>query len=216
LTRRHPQVCCICSHPWSIFNICLVLWFSLGPPAQVSPAPTASSITQNSLQLSWTAPANNGGSSISGYRIEISISSGPYNTYLDNTLSAATARSIAGLTPSTTYNFRLAAINANGQGPLSAASLGVTTLAMTSSTQQGSSTGNKFALKMPLLLRIVRQINLLRRYLCNVCHTNTFDTFISIEMVLHNSSVLLFTLCSNRCTWFYFLFNRNTASTTQL
>ena len=86
-------------------------------------APGAPTIIRNatpgngSATISWTAPASNGGSSITGYTVT------PYNVYwaLPSTTfdSTATTQTIAGLTNGTTYQFKVAAINAVGTGPTS-------------------------------------------------------------------------------------------------
>lgn len=70
------------------------------------------------VQLSWTAPARDGGSTITGYLIEkaVSSSSPSFQTAVANTSSAATEHTVTGLTNETAYVFRVAAINAIGTG----------------------------------------------------------------------------------------------------
>ena len=76
-----------------------------------------------SATVHWTAPANNG-SPITGYIIT------PYINGVAQTaqtfLSTSLSQIVTGLTPGTTYTFKVAAINANGTGPQSAATNGVT------------------------------------------------------------------------------------------
>ncbi|MFN8185364.1 MAG: fibronectin type III domain-containing protein [Candidatus Nanopelagicales bacterium] len=70
------------------------------------------------VQLSWTAPAFNGGNPISGYRIDVS-SGGAWTTAIANTGGTATSQVISSLTNGTGYRFRVAAINSFGTGPVS-------------------------------------------------------------------------------------------------
>jgi N,N-dimethylformamidase beta subunit-like protein/fibronectin type III domain protein len=95
-------------------------------PAGVPGAPTnVTGVAGNaSVALSWTAPASDGGSPITGYRITPYIGANAQTPIL--TGSPATTRNITGLTNGTTYTFRVAAINAVGTGADSAASPPVT------------------------------------------------------------------------------------------
>ena len=75
----------------------------------------ASTVSSSQTNLSWTAPANNGGSTITGYMIERSNNTGStWSTVSSNTGSAATTYSDSGLAPSTTYTYRVSAINSVG------------------------------------------------------------------------------------------------------
>ncbi|MET7864691.1 fibronectin type III domain-containing protein [Micromonospora taraxaci] len=94
-------------------------------PYTLPGAPTITSVTAGTTaaRLSWTTPAN-GGSPITGYTV---------TPYLDGVAQtpqtftgAATTQTVTGLTGGTTYTFRVAAINAAGTGPQSAASASVT------------------------------------------------------------------------------------------
>jgi hypothetical protein len=77
-----------------------------------------------SVALSWTAPASNGGAAISSYRITPYIGATAQTPI--NTGSTATTRNVTGLTNGTAYTFTVAATNAAGTGPDSAASAAVT------------------------------------------------------------------------------------------
>lgn len=74
------------------------------------------------VDLDWDSPISNGGSAITDYAIQYSSDDGSsWNTYSDGT-STATDATVSGLTAATTYVFRVAAINAIGQGPYTAKS----------------------------------------------------------------------------------------------
>jgi hypothetical protein len=71
---------------------------------------TATAVSTSQINLSWSAPSNDGGSWITGYKIERQINSGPWITLITNT-GPSTAYSDSGLTPDTTYTYRVSAIN---------------------------------------------------------------------------------------------------------
>lgn len=86
---------------------------------QVPGAPTAVTGTagEGKVELSWTAPASNGGSAISEYRITPFIDNVPQTPVL--TASTGTSFTVTGLTNGTEYTFTVEAINATGPGPAS-------------------------------------------------------------------------------------------------
>ena len=85
-------------------------------------APTSLSGTVGNTQvsLSWTAPANDGGLSLTDYVVDYKLASEPttWSTFADGT-STSTSATVTGLTNSASYNFRVSAVNAVGQGTAS-------------------------------------------------------------------------------------------------
>lgn len=75
----------------------------------------AKAISHSRINLSWTVPVDDGGSAITGYKIERSTDSGStWSAITSNTGSTATTYSNTGLAPDTTYTYRVSAINAIG------------------------------------------------------------------------------------------------------
>jgi alpha-tubulin suppressor-like RCC1 family protein len=68
------------------------------------------------VQLTWTAPASDGGSPISGYRVQRSTNGTSWTT-LTSTAPLTRRYSARGLTNGIRYFFRIAARNADGFGP---------------------------------------------------------------------------------------------------
>ncbi|MDE2975083.1 MAG: fibronectin type III domain-containing protein [Gemmatimonadota bacterium] len=68
------------------------------------------------IDLSWNAPADDGGSEITGYRIEVSDNGTAWRNLRSDTQSDATEYTHTGLNPGTTQHYRVSAINAAGTG----------------------------------------------------------------------------------------------------
>src|SRR5205085_8298927 len=76
---------------------------------------TATTFSSSQINLSWTAPSNNGGSAITGYEIERSTDGGTtWSAIVANTGSTVTIYSNTGLATNTTYTYRVSAINSVG------------------------------------------------------------------------------------------------------
>ena len=67
------------------------------------------------MTLSWTAPADNGGSDITDYILRYTEDGTNWNVFNDG-LSTATSGIVTGLTNGQAYNFKIAAVNAAGRG----------------------------------------------------------------------------------------------------
>ncbi|MGH2975980.1 MAG: DUF4082 domain-containing protein, partial [Solirubrobacterales bacterium] len=108
---------------------------SVTPTAPTAPgAPTAISASAGSEQatVNWTAPANDGGSSITSYRITPYIGA---NAQAVTTVSGSSTQATVGsLVNGTAYSFTVTAVNSIGTGPESAKSNSVTPTAPPSNT----------------------------------------------------------------------------------
>ena len=77
----------------------------------------ASAASSGRIDLSWSAPAKNGGSDITGYKIEVSTDGGNnWTNLVADTATTDTTYSHKGLPASTTRHYRVSAINAVGTG----------------------------------------------------------------------------------------------------
>jgi hypothetical protein len=81
---------------------------------------TARAFNNGRIDLSWTAPANNG-ATISGYLIQRSTDNVTYSTLVASTGTTATTYSDTSLTSSQIYYYKVSAINAVGTSDASAA-----------------------------------------------------------------------------------------------
>ncbi len=86
------------------------------PPSKIINLSATAGDTQ--VVLTWTAPASNG-ASITDYVVQYKLtSSGTWLTFSDGT-SASTGATVTGLTNSSSYDFRVAAVNSAGTGTYS-------------------------------------------------------------------------------------------------
>src|SRR5262249_55790750 len=88
-------------------------------PATAPGAPnlTGAAPGTNSVSLAWSAPSSNGGSAITNYKVYRSTSSGTET--LLTTLGNVTSFTDSGLSNGTTYFYKVSAVNAVGESPLS-------------------------------------------------------------------------------------------------
>ncbi len=100
-------------------------------PAAVPGAPTIGTATAGNAKatLTWTAPASNGGSPITGYTVTPYIGAAAQTPQVFG--DTLTTHDVTGLTNGTAYTFKVAATNAAGTGAQSAASNAVTPSAAT-------------------------------------------------------------------------------------
>ena len=91
-------------------------------------APTGLTLTNGTsqtAQLSWTAPTDTGGSSITNYSIQYQVVGAGSWTTFSHSASTTTSATITGLTNGQSYNFQVAAINGTGTGPYAQVTNGV-------------------------------------------------------------------------------------------
>ena len=102
-------------------------------PNTLPGAPTAVTATagNGSATVNWTAPSNNGGSTITKYTVTPFIGSTAQTPVTVTGSPPATSTTVTGLTNGTSYTFTVTATNANGDGPASSPSNAVTPSAPT-------------------------------------------------------------------------------------
>jgi hypothetical protein len=90
-----------------------------GPQTPSAPFSNTASVEGQSIRVSWTAPVDNGGSAISGYRVTVRANGGVVSTRAAGV--GATSLLIGGLDtdPTIAYTFTVAATNAAGTGAAS-------------------------------------------------------------------------------------------------
>ena len=84
-----------------------------GPPRNL----TATAEGPTSIRLVWERPGEDGGSDVTGYRIQVSEDGGTtWSDQAANTRSTGTTYTHTGLTAGVTRHYRVSAINLNGEG----------------------------------------------------------------------------------------------------
>ena len=91
---------------------------------------TVGSVTPTKIPLTWTAPTDNGGAEITGYTVERApddtANPGNPGTWGTAGTASTTSYTDTGLTPETTYHYRVSATNSEGSSPYSDAVSGTT------------------------------------------------------------------------------------------
>ena len=80
---------------------------------------TATANGQTRIDLSWSAPSDDGGAAIAGYQIEVSTNGSSWSDLESNTRSTSTSYSHTGLTAGSTRHYRVSASNSAGTGTAS-------------------------------------------------------------------------------------------------
>ena len=96
---------------------------------------TATTATATQISLSWSAPSKNGGSDITGYKIEVSTDgSSNWTNLVADTALTTPSYNHTGLSAGTTRHYRVSAINAVGTGSASATASATTAMGSTTFT----------------------------------------------------------------------------------
>jgi hypothetical protein len=112
-------------------------------PTTLPAAPTslaAGSVAQRTASLSWRAPTDTGGSPITNYLVEYSTNAGESWTTVVRSISTSTRTNLTGLTPGTSYRFRVSSVTAIGTSE-TGATVDFTTLSAPVNTAAPSVTG---------------------------------------------------------------------------
>ncbi len=91
---------------------------------------TATADGPTKIKLTWTAPSDNGGAAITGYKIESRLrSETSFSTLVTDTKTTKTDTTHTGLAPSTQRFYRVRAINSEGAGAASSSATAITAAA---------------------------------------------------------------------------------------
>ena len=71
------------------------------------------------IDLSWTAPSDDGGAAVTGYRVEVSTNGSSWTDLVTDTRSSRANHTDIGMTAGITRYYRVSAINSAGRGPTS-------------------------------------------------------------------------------------------------
>ena len=120
--RRLPAVAAVAVALVALVGTMLAVSERPANAVTVPGAPTSASAVPGHQRaiVSWTAPASDGGSPITGYRVTAYIGFAPVSVTTFS--SAATTQTVTALVDGTSYRFRVEALNALGAGPFSTAS----------------------------------------------------------------------------------------------
>ena len=113
--------------------------YALGATANVPGVPTEVGAVAGSglVTVSWTAPATDGGSPITGYAVREYVGTSTTPAATLTAPAGATSLAVTGLVNGTSYRFDVAAVNAVGTGPASALTASVTPRAALSPVPTG-------------------------------------------------------------------------------
>ena len=103
-------------------NCSIAVVVTVGAVVTVPGTPTGLTATadgETEINLSWTAPSDDGGADITGYRIEVSSGGSNWTDLAANTNTTTTSYSHTGLEAGTTRHYRVSAINSEGTGQAS-------------------------------------------------------------------------------------------------
>ena len=118
--RYNVQACSPCGSLSSVATAT-----ASAPTAPDAPTGITTAGADQQLTVSWTAPADNGGTAITGYKLQWKSGAQDYDSSRQATPGAtATSHAITGLTNATQYTVRVAATNAQGDSSWSSETIG--------------------------------------------------------------------------------------------
>jgi hypothetical protein len=109
------------NYSYKVYALTAVGTGAASDPSDTVPAAptslTATAVSNSQIDLAWTAPTLEGGSSVTGYKIEReSPEGGGFAVIVADTGSTTTTYNNGGLAAATEYNYRVSAISALGTG----------------------------------------------------------------------------------------------------
>jgi len=82
--------------------------------------------TATTMPLTWSAPVDDGGETVTDYVVQYKLSTASTWTTFSDGVSPTAGATVTGLTANTSYDFRVAAVNGVGQGAYTDAVSGTT------------------------------------------------------------------------------------------
>ncbi len=110
------SVVLLCSRFLFVYAANIQATITAGVFAPLPPVNLAVSIGDRSADLSWSQPTSNGGSVITDYVVEYQLTGGGVWAIFPDAVSSDTTLTVSSLTNDTSYDFRVSAVNAVGQG----------------------------------------------------------------------------------------------------
>ena len=100
----------------------------------------AAALPGGQVHLNWAPPGDNGGATVTGYRIERRADGGEWAVLVSDTATTLTSYLAIGLDSAVSYEFQVSAWNAAGMGAMSAASPAVQPMAPPTTTTMAPTT----------------------------------------------------------------------------
>lgn len=99
-------------------NILTIIFYSVAEPDKLPGTVDISNVTTTSLSLQWQSPRKDGGSPITGYKVEMTSDEVTWSE-VETTGAETTRCKVSDLTTGSKYRFRVSAVNKVGIGKAS-------------------------------------------------------------------------------------------------